>query len=71
MPLYHFAAYNGRRLDDPEAAEDLPDDQAAREEALQVIRDLKKNNRTAWRGWMIEVTERGRLVWQIPFVARE
>jgi hypothetical protein len=63
MPLYRF----GRRLDDPEATELLPDDEAARNEALQVICDLKRNNATAWKGWTMEVTDGGRQVWQLPF----
>ena len=71
MPLYRFAAYNGRRLDDPEAAEFLPDDEAAREEALQIIQDLKKNNQARWKGWTIEVTEGDRQVWQISFIEAE
>jgi len=68
MPLYHFAVHNGHRLDDPEATELLPDDEAARERAVQVICDLKRNNETAWKAWTIEVTEGDRLVWQIPFI---
>jgi hypothetical protein len=71
MPLYRFAAYNGRLLDDPEAVEFLPDDEAAREEALQIIQDLKRNNRTRWNGWTIEVTEGDRQVWKIPFTGAE
>jgi hypothetical protein len=42
MPLYQFALHNGHRLDDQEATEFLPDDRAAREEALQIIHDLKE-----------------------------
>ena len=68
MPLYHFAVHNGHRLDDPEATELLVDDEAAREQALQVIRDLKRNNETAWKAWTIEATDGDRLVWQIPFL---
>jgi hypothetical protein len=44
MPLYQFALHNGPQLDHQEATEFLPDDKAAREEALQIIHDLKKNN---------------------------
>jgi hypothetical protein len=68
MPLYHFAVHNGHLLDDPEATESLPDDEAAHEHALQVIRDLKRNNETAWKAWTIVVTDGDRLVRQIPFV---
>ena len=34
MPLYAFSLHNGHRLDEQEATELLPDDEAAREEAL-------------------------------------
>ena len=69
MPLYQFAAHNGHRLDDPEAAERLPDDESARQAALHIIRDMKRNNHTVWKGWTIEVTEGDRQVWQISFGA--
>jgi hypothetical protein len=71
MPLYSFALHNGHRLDDEEAAEFLPDDEAAREEALQIIRDLKKSNASGWKGWRVEVTDGDRQVWQIPFIGAE
>jgi hypothetical protein len=71
MPYYRFAVYNGRRLDDPGAAEFLPDDEAAREEALQIIQDLEKNDQVRWKGWTIEVTEGDRQVWQISFSGAE
>jgi len=58
-------------VDDPDGTE-LPNDAAAREEALQVIRDLKKNQtELRWNGWVVEVTQRGRRVWQIPFFFAE
>jgi hypothetical protein len=71
MPLYQFAAHNGHRLDDPEGAELLPDDESARQAALHIIRDMKRNNHMAWNGWTIEVTEGNRQVWQIPFIGAE
>ena len=71
MPLYRFALHNGHRLDDEEAAEFLPDDEAAREEALQIIRDLKKSNASGWKGWRVEVTDGDRQVCQIPFIGAE
>jgi len=70
MALYRFAVRNSHWHDDPEGTE-LPDDEAAREMALQVIRDLKRNNETGWKGWMIEVTDGDRRVWQIPFIGAE
>jgi hypothetical protein len=71
MPLYSFSLRNGPRLDAFEATELFPDDAAAREEALQIIHDLKKNSLTAWNGWRIEVTDGDRQVWQIAFIARD
>jgi hypothetical protein len=71
MPLYQFALHNGHRLDDQEATVFLPDDRAAREEALQIIHDLKKNNVSGWKGWTIEVTDGDRQVWQIPFIGAQ
>lgn len=71
MPLYRFAIHNGHRIDDPEATELLPDDDAAREAALQIIRDFKKNNRAGWKGWTLEVKDADREVWQIPFIGTE
>ena len=70
MALYRFAVRNSHWYDDPEGTE-LPDDEAARELALQVIRDLKKNNETGWKGWTIEVTDGDRRVWQIPFIGAQ
>ena len=67
MPLYRFAVHNSHWHDDTDGTE-LPDDEAARDAALQVIRDLKKNNETMWNGWTIKVTQGDRQVWQIPFI---
>jgi hypothetical protein len=58
MPLYSFAVHNSHRRIESEASELLPDDGAALEEAVGIVRDLKKNNAALWRnGWTIEVTE--------------
>jgi hypothetical protein len=46
----------------------LPDDDVARQWGLQVIRDLKKNSETSWKGWTINVTEGDRKVLQTPFI---
>jgi hypothetical protein len=67
MPLYRFAVHNSHLHDDPDGTE-LADDAAAREMALQVIRDLKKNNVTGWKGWTIDVSQGDRQVWQIAFI---
>jgi hypothetical protein len=71
MPLYRFGLHNGHCLDDEESTELLPDDEAAREEALQNIRDLKKSDISGWKGWRVEVTDGDRQVWQIPFIGAE
>ena len=71
MPLYRFALRNGHRLEDEESTELLPDDESAREEAQQIIRDLKKGNVSGWKGWRVEVTDGDRQVWQIPFIGAE
>ena len=67
MPRYRFIVRNGSRHDDPEGTV-LRDDKAARNYAIQVTRDLKKNNENGWKGWTLEVTASGRRVWQIPFL---
>ena len=67
MPLYRFSVHNGHWYDDPDGT-NLPDDGAARQEALRIIHDLKKNDETGWKGWTIEVTQAGRPVWQIQFI---
>ena len=68
MPLYHFVVHNGDRYDDNlDGGSELCDDAAARQEAVLVIRDLKKNNEQGWKGCTIEVMEGDRRVWQIPF----
>jgi hypothetical protein len=69
MPLYSFAVHNSHRRIESEVSELLPDDGAARGEAVGIIRDLKKNNAALWRkGWMIEVTEGDRRVCEIKFL---
>jgi hypothetical protein len=70
MTLYHFAVHNGHLHEDPEGTE-LPDDGAARKEALLIIRDRKKNKEAMWIGWTMEVMDGDREVWQIPFIGRD
>ena len=71
MPRYRFIVHNSHRHDDPEETE-LPDDEAARVEARQIIRELKQNNDEGrWKGWTIEVMEGDRQAWQIPFIGVE
>jgi hypothetical protein len=52
---------------DAEGAE-LPHDGAARNEAVPIIRDLKKNDENAWKSWKMDVVEGDRQVWQIHFI---
>ena len=66
MPLYRFTARNSHEYDDLDGAE-LPDDEAARQEALLIIHNLTENNEPKWKSWTIEVKEGDRQVWQIPF----
>jgi hypothetical protein len=70
MTLYHFVIHNSHSHDDPEGTE-LLDHVAARVVALQVIRDLKKNNEAKWIGWTMEVRDGDHQVWQIPFAGAE
>jgi len=68
MPLYRFAVHNSHAYDDLDSdGAELADDEAARQEALLIIRDLNRNNEPKWKGWTIEVKEGDRRVWQIPF----
>jgi Domain of unknown function (DUF6894) len=53
MPIYNFAVHNGGRLEDEDGTE-LPNDAAAREYALQVVRELNRNNGNRWNGWKME-----------------
>jgi hypothetical protein len=70
VPRYRFAVNGSARYDDPDGPE-LPDDAAARDYAIRVIRELQHGEGHSWRGWTMEVTEGQRLVWQIPFEAAE
>jgi len=67
MHLYHFTIHNDCCRYAPDEGTELSDDAAARQEAVKVIRDFKKNNENGWKGWTMEVIEGDRRVWQIPF----
>jgi hypothetical protein len=55
MTLYYFNVNDGRRvLVDPDGTE-LPDDEAAREHATQVARELMRNARPHVRNWRVQV----------------
>jgi hypothetical protein len=73
MPRYLLAV---RHLDHDSLADELegvqlPDDPAAREFALKVMRGLMQIEGENWEGWTMEVTQGGRRVWRLPFEAIE
>jgi hypothetical protein len=74
MPRYRFDVRHlddGEYLEDNPAGVELPDDAAAREFALKVMRRLVEGGDDDWEGWTMEVTEGGRSVWRLPFDAIE
>jgi hypothetical protein len=74
MPRYRFDVRHlddGEYLEDNPAGVELPDDAAAREIALKVMRRLVEGGDDDWEGWTMEVTEGGRSVWRLPFDAIE
>ena len=66
MPRYHFAVKDAARYDDPDGTE-LPDDAAARDYAIRIIREVQHGEEQNWTGWAMEVRQGQRIVWQIPF----
>jgi hypothetical protein len=66
MPIYNLTAHNGSRLENDGGTE-LPNDAAARAYALQVVRELNRNNGNRWNHWKMEVAEGDRQVFDIPF----
>jgi hypothetical protein len=71
MPRYHFAVLNTSSRHEDQEGTELPDDAAAREYAIRVIRELRRGEGDNWKGWVLEVTQGDRLVWQLPFEAIE
>ena len=69
MPRYHFAVLNTSSRQEDQEGTVLPDDAAAREYAIRVIGELRRGDN--WKGWLLEVTQGERLVWQLPFEAIE
>ena len=49
MPRYHFAVKDAARYHDPDGTE-LPDDAAARDYAIRVIREVQHGEEHNWRG---------------------
>jgi hypothetical protein len=74
MPRYLFAVRHPACLDledDPGGVE-LPDDAAARDFAVKLMRALAQHEDHEWDGWTMDViAQGGRHVWQIPFGATE
>jgi hypothetical protein len=66
MPRYHFAVKDAARYDDPDGTE-VPDDAAARDYAIRIIREVQHGEEHNWTGWTMEVRQGQRIVWQIPF----
>jgi hypothetical protein len=58
MPRYYFSLNNGRPFDDVDGLE-LPDLEAARQEAVGFARDMMRMEPTRrdWAGWMVCVTD--------------
>ena len=65
MPRYYFTVRNGDRFDDEEGIV-LPDDVTAQKQAIRIIQELKADE-ADWRGYTMEVTRDGQVVWEIPF----
>jgi hypothetical protein len=65
MPRYHFAVKDAARYDDPDGTE-LPDDAAARDYAIRVIREVQHGEEHNWTGWTMEVRQGGALCGKSP-----
>jgi hypothetical protein len=61
MPRYQFDVrhLDGDYLEDDPAGVELPDDVAAREFSLKVMRGLVDSLDEDWTGWTMEVTAEG------------
>jgi hypothetical protein len=66
MPRYRFTIRDGDSFDDEDGVM-LPDDLAARAHAIGMIQELQKADEANWRGYTMEVTRDGQVVWEIPF----
>ena len=65
MPRYHFAVKDAARYDDPDGTE-LPDDAAARDYAIRVIREVQHGEEHNWTGWTMEVRQGSALSGNFP-----
>ena len=73
MPRYFFHLVEGERLFPDHKGEDLPSDDAARQEAQRVAAELRASAaRSDWRPRRFVVTDdSGRVVSEVPIVAPE
>jgi hypothetical protein len=70
VPRYYFNFVHGQgRIDDPEGIE-LPDEPAARKQAMDAVLDAQKTRfalAKSWVGWSVEVVDdRGNRVLLLP-----
>jgi hypothetical protein len=66
VPRYHFNIRDHEDFDDEDGMI-LPDDGTAREHAINIMRELQKDDEASWAGHTMEVMREGRVVWRIPF----
>ena len=66
MPRYRFTIQDTDRFEDEDGVL-LPDDQAARDYAVQIVHELQKADEESWRSFTMEAIREGRVVWRIPF----
>jgi hypothetical protein len=66
MPLYRFILHAFDVIDDPDGGT-FPDDAGALAEAVKIIRELRRHNRSDQLDWAIAVTEGDRQVAWVPF----
>jgi hypothetical protein len=70
MPRYFFHCRSGCEAIPDDTGVELPDNDAARFSALQIIDSMLKDGRSDWRGWVMVVGDlHGKLVAKLPFVA--
>jgi uncharacterized protein DUF6894 len=67
MPRYHFVVREPDFTHDDPDGEDLPDDDAARDEGYRIVRELKESGYDVVDAVLIVQDESGRIVHSIPF----
>ena len=70
MPRYYFHLTNGKQVLDNHKGINLPGDAAARNDAVELARDLKGGGALPehdWTGWFVAIVdEQGRKVDEVP-----